>query len=91
MQGGKNWILPKEMRANRFFWDSRWLEICSNHFFPFMGSNGGIVVMDSVVSTLEIFPYTTREIKYGDMGELGVFMCNCGCKGAHHSLRVSSQ
>jgi hypothetical protein len=22
MQGGKNWILPKEMNANRFFWDS---------------------------------------------------------------------
>jgi hypothetical protein len=24
--GGKNWILPKEMNANRFFRDSRWLE-----------------------------------------------------------------
>jgi hypothetical protein len=22
MQGGKNWFLPKEMNANRFFWDS---------------------------------------------------------------------
>jgi hypothetical protein len=34
MHGGKNWILPKEMSANRFFWDSRWLEIWSNHLFP---------------------------------------------------------
>jgi hypothetical protein len=31
MQGGKNWFLPKEMNANRFFWDSHWLEIWSNH------------------------------------------------------------
>jgi hypothetical protein len=22
MQGGKNWIFPKEMNANQFFWDS---------------------------------------------------------------------
>ncbi len=28
MQGGKNWILPKEMNANRFFWDSHWLQFC---------------------------------------------------------------
>jgi hypothetical protein len=27
MQGGKNWILPKYINANRFFWDSHWLEI----------------------------------------------------------------
>ena len=47
MQGGKNWILPKEMNANRFFWDSHWLEIWSNHFCPSMGPNGGIVAMDS--------------------------------------------
>jgi hypothetical protein len=26
-QGGKNWILPKEMNANRFFRDSHWLDI----------------------------------------------------------------
>ncbi len=25
-QGGKNWILYKEVNANRFFWDSQWLE-----------------------------------------------------------------
>ncbi len=48
MQGGKNRILPKEMNANRFFWDSHWLEIWSNHFCPSMGPNGGSVAMDSV-------------------------------------------
>jgi hypothetical protein len=31
MQGGKNRFLPKEMTANRFFWDSHWLEIWTNH------------------------------------------------------------
>ncbi len=47
MQGGKNWFLPKEMNANRFFWDSHWLEIWSNHFYLSMGPNGGSVAMDS--------------------------------------------
>ncbi len=47
MQGGKNWILPKEINANRFFWDSHWLEILSNHLCPSMGPNGGSVAMDS--------------------------------------------
>ncbi len=47
MQGGKNWFLPKEMNANRFFWDSHWLEMWSNHFYPSMGPNGGSVAMDS--------------------------------------------
>ncbi len=47
MQGGKNWFLPKEMNANRFFCDSRWLEIWSNQFYPSMGPNGGSVAMDS--------------------------------------------
>ncbi len=46
MQGGKNW--PKEMNANRFFWNSHWLEIWSNHLCPSMGPNGGSVAMDSV-------------------------------------------
>jgi hypothetical protein len=45
MQGGKNWILPKEMNANRFFWDSHWLEIWSNHLFPSMEPNGGSVAI----------------------------------------------
>ncbi len=26
IQGGKNWIFPKEINANRFFRDSHWLE-----------------------------------------------------------------
>jgi hypothetical protein len=47
MQGGKNWFLLKEMNANRFFCDSHWLEIWSNHFYPSMGPNGGSVAMDS--------------------------------------------
>jgi hypothetical protein len=46
MQGGKNWFSPKQMNANRFFWDSHWLEIWSNHFYPSMGPNGGSVAMD---------------------------------------------
>jgi hypothetical protein len=46
MQGGKNWILPKEINANRFFWDSHWLEIWSNNFCPSMGPNGGSVAID---------------------------------------------
>jgi hypothetical protein len=47
MPGGKNWILLREMTGNRFFWDSHWLEIWSNHFCPSMGPNGGSVAMDS--------------------------------------------
>jgi hypothetical protein len=48
IQEGKNWILPKEINANRFFWDSHWLEIWSNHLFSSMGPNGWIVAMVSV-------------------------------------------
>ncbi len=47
MLGGKNRFFPKEMNANRFFWDSHWLEIWSNHLYPSMVPNGGIVAMDS--------------------------------------------
>jgi hypothetical protein len=47
MQGGNNWILPKYINANRFFWDSHWLEIWSNHFCSSMGLNGGSVATDS--------------------------------------------
>jgi hypothetical protein len=53
MQGGKNWFLPKEMNANRFFWESHWLEIWSNHFYPSMGPNGGSVAMDSEPCSLQ--------------------------------------
>ncbi len=34
IQGGINWILPKEIIANMFFWDSHWLKIWLNHLFP---------------------------------------------------------
>jgi hypothetical protein len=53
MQGGKNRFLPKEMNANRFFWDSHWLEIWSNHLCPSMGPNGVSVAMDSGASHKE--------------------------------------
>ena len=33
MQGGKNRILPKQINANRFFWDAHWLEIWKNHLW----------------------------------------------------------
>ncbi len=51
MQGGKKWILPKKVNANRFFWDSHWLEIWSNHFGPSMGLNGGSMATDSGKTT----------------------------------------
>jgi hypothetical protein len=47
MREVKNWILPEEMNVNRFFWDSHWLEIWSNHLCPSIGPNGGSVAMDS--------------------------------------------
>jgi hypothetical protein len=47
MVGGLNRLLPKEINANRFFGDSHWLKIWSNHFCPSMGPNGGSVAMDS--------------------------------------------
>ncbi len=55
MQGGKNWILPKKTNANRFLWDSHWLEIWKNLLCPSMGPNGGSVAMDSV-----FFAYRAR-------------------------------
>ncbi len=52
MQGGKNWILPKEMNASRFFCDSYWLEIWKNHLCPSMGLNGGSLAVDSEAGVL---------------------------------------
>jgi hypothetical protein len=57
MQGGKNWILTNYINANRFFWDSHWLEIWSNHFCPSMGLNGGSVATDSVDLCLVVIKY----------------------------------
>jgi hypothetical protein len=34
MHWGKNWILLKEINANRFFWDSHWLEIWKSTYVP---------------------------------------------------------
>jgi hypothetical protein len=56
-QGGKNWFLPKEMNANRFFWDSHWLEIWSNHFYPSMGPNGGSVERKLAKLSMTTFAY----------------------------------
>jgi hypothetical protein len=51
MQGGKNWILPKEINAKRFFWDSHWLEIWKNQLCHSMGPNGGsVAMMDSGIT-----------------------------------------
>ncbi len=41
MQGGQSWILPKEINANRFFWDSHWLKIWKKP------PNGGSAAMES--------------------------------------------
>ncbi len=34
MQGGKNWILPKKITANRFFWDSHCWKSGQTTFVP---------------------------------------------------------
>jgi hypothetical protein len=60
MQGGKNRILPKEINANRFFWDPHWLEIWSNHFCTSMGPNGLSVAMDSGLFCPEPPPLACR-------------------------------
>jgi hypothetical protein len=46
MQGGKHWILPEEVNANRFFCDSHWLEIWKNHFCSSTGPNRGNVALE---------------------------------------------
>jgi hypothetical protein len=50
MLGGKNWILPKEINANRFFWDSHWLEIWSNHLYLSLGPNACFTIHGIVES-----------------------------------------
>jgi hypothetical protein len=70
MQGGKNWFLPKEMNANRFFWDSPWLEIWSNHFYPSMGPNGGSVAMDSAHFIKSCIRQAVRQVVFTDDNEL---------------------
>jgi hypothetical protein len=72
MQGGKNWLLPKEMNANRFFWDSHWLEIWSNHFYPSMGPNGGSVAMDSGVEVSLVLIQLRERTKEATSGVFNV-------------------
>ncbi len=38
MKEGKNWILPIEINANRFFRDSYWLEIWKKPFISLYGT-----------------------------------------------------
>ncbi len=63
MQGGKNWILPEEINANLFFWDSHWLEIWKINLCPSMGPNGGSVATDSWPAKRRF--YYTRVVKTG--------------------------
>ncbi len=59
----KNWILSKETNANRFFLDSHWMEIWSNHSCPSMGPNGGSVAiwtLSSGNSISRILPFFGR-------------------------------
>jgi hypothetical protein len=67
MQGGKNWFFPKEMKANRFFWDSHWLEIWSNHFCPSMGRNGGIVAIDLGVTPTDTHHHPFSQLILGQI------------------------
>jgi hypothetical protein len=69
MLEGKHWILPKVMNANRFFWDSHWLEIWSNHLFPSLGPNGGIVAMDSGKTT---YLYPSMGVSVAMYSEFGL-------------------
>jgi hypothetical protein len=69
MQGGNNWILPKEMNANRFHQDSYWLAICKKQLIPSFGLNGGSVAMDSdfqsmIVSEEPVCIYPFRQIPF---------------------------
>ncbi len=61
MQGGKNWILPKEINANRFFRGPHWLEMWKNHLCPSIRPNGGSVAMDSasVNYIVELYTYSS--------------------------------
>ncbi len=64
MQGGKNWILTKDINANRFFWDSHWLEICINHLCSSLVPNDGSVAMpmDSVSSDPAVLSFKSSAI-----------------------------
>jgi hypothetical protein len=56
MQKGKNWILPKEINANRLFLGSHWLEIWKNHYLPLWDRMEG--------AWLSYVKYGVRSLKY---------------------------
>ncbi len=80
MQGGKNWFSPKEMNANRFFCDSHWLEIWSNHFYPSMGPNRGSVAMDSGVVLIHYFILGRLYLPVQQGGHESQVDLQAGCK-----------
>jgi hypothetical protein len=50
------------MNANRFFCDSHWLEIWSNHFYPSMGPNGVSVATDSVYTVQMMYMFSPPHV-----------------------------
>ncbi len=53
MQGGQNWTLPKEINADRFFWNSHWLDSWKNQYkCPSMGPNGRSAASTSGAKTV---------------------------------------
>jgi hypothetical protein len=49
------------MNVNRFFWDSHWLEIWSNHSCPSMGPNEGAwLAMDSGTCSMHTFSQCSK-------------------------------
>jgi len=75
IQGGKNWILPKEINANRFFWHFNWLEIWN----PSMALKGGSVAMgsesdvDSDVLLVRVL-YCTEAVLYMYQVDIYIYM-----------------
>jgi hypothetical protein len=55
VQGVKNWILPKEMNANRFFRHSHWLEIWKKQFLR-------TAVQGAQINIGDLTPYLTYGI-----------------------------
>jgi hypothetical protein len=49
--------------ANRFYWDSHWLEIWSNHFCPSMGPNGGSVAISDICFMVMVLATEYTELK----------------------------
>ncbi len=54
MQDGQYWILPKEINADWFFWDSYWLEILKYQLCLFKGPNGGSLASASGLLNIDL-------------------------------------